>query len=82
MVSCVGCYLCCLPSSITAGGSLGYVPESPLESPGITMTTRHFLSVSEDGGGEGEGEGKGEGEGEGEGMVEKKYRRWKQNCDQ
>ena len=31
-------------------GSLGYLPPgSPLESPGITMTMQHFLSVSEDG---------------------------------
>ena len=29
-------------------GSLGYQPPgSPLESPGITMTLQHFLSVSE-----------------------------------
>ena len=38
-------------------GSLGYLaPTSPLESPGITMTLQHLMSVSEDGGGE-EGEG-------------------------
>lgn len=42
---------------IKGTGSLGYQPiGSPLESPGITMTMQHFMSVSEDGREEGEEE--------------------------
>ncbi|CAI8024663.1 Eukaryotic elongation factor 2 kinase [Geodia barretti] len=41
------------PPLRTGSGSLGYLPPgSPLESPGITMTHQHFMSVSEDGAGE------------------------------
>ena len=43
----------CVCVCVLGSGSLGYLPPgSPLESPGITMTHQHFMSVSEDGAGE------------------------------